>query len=128
MVGSIIQHDQRGLVQVCNELVSEPSNGIVAVENFVVVSKMISLLLGAEGPDGARNQSSLVLSLLMRFHHDTRVWPLDGCTEAISSPLVFLFLVDHIFVVAWIKEEAVLIAMADSGVQHGCNSHLCTPL
>jgi hypothetical protein len=55
MVGCIIQHYKRGLVQIGNELVPEPSDVVVTIENFVVVSKMVPLLLGAEGPDGARN-------------------------------------------------------------------------
>jgi hypothetical protein len=70
---------------------------------------MVPLLLGAEGPDGARNQSSLVLWLLMRFLH-TRVWPLDGCTEAIAAAFVLLLLIDDILVVVGVP-EAVLIAM-----------------
>jgi hypothetical protein len=69
MMCCIIQHDERELVQVCNELVSEPRNDvIVSVKNFVVVSKMISLLLGAEGLHTPRKETSLVIWLFWRFH------------------------------------------------------------
>jgi hypothetical protein len=45
MVGCIIQHDQRGLMEIGNELVSEPNNVVVTIENFVVAPLVVALLL-----------------------------------------------------------------------------------
>jgi hypothetical protein len=56
VIGCIIQHDQRGLMEIGNELVPEPSNIVVTIENFVVVSKMVPLLLWTKGPDRSRTR------------------------------------------------------------------------
>jgi hypothetical protein len=61
MVGCIIQRNERGLVELGNELVSEPNNMVVTIENFVVVHLMVPLLLWTEGPHTPRNKTSLVL-------------------------------------------------------------------
>jgi hypothetical protein len=45
-------------VQIGDQLIPELSNIVVTIENIVVVSKMVPLLLWTERPDGARNQSS----------------------------------------------------------------------
>jgi hypothetical protein len=46
----------------------------------------------------------------MHFHHHTRVWALDGCTEAIAATLVLLLLIDDILVIIGVP-EAVFIPM-----------------
>jgi hypothetical protein len=81
MIGCIVQLYKRGLVQVCNELVSEPNNIVVTIENFVVVPLMVALLLGAKGP-----------------HRKSLIGSLDGCTEALPYPLVLLLLIDDILI------------------------------
>jgi hypothetical protein len=45
----------------------------------------------------------------MCFHHHTRVWALDGGTEAIAATLVLLLLIDDILVVLWIKETVLIV-------------------
>jgi hypothetical protein len=51
VIGCIIQHYKRGLVQIGYQLIVKSSDIVGSIENFVVVSKMVPLLLGAEGPD-----------------------------------------------------------------------------
>jgi hypothetical protein len=128
MVGCIIQHYKRGLVQIGDQLISEPSHVIVAVENFVVVSKMVPLLLGAEGPDQSRHQPCFVLVwLLMRFHYNMRVWALDCGAEAVPPPLVLLLLVDDILVIIGVPEAVFIpvVVFMDVALIH---AHLSEPL
>jgi hypothetical protein len=103
-------------------LVSEPNNIVVTIENFVVVPLVVGLLLWTEGPDRSRNQSSKVLW----FSSSSRIGSLDGCTEAVPSPLVLLLLIDDILVVR-IKERVfvAMIVFMDVGLIH---AHLSEPL
>jgi hypothetical protein len=106
VIGCIIQHYKRGfLVQIGDQLIPESSNIVVAIENVVIVSKMVPLHLGAQRPDRPRNQSSQVLWSFSPYW----IGSLDGCTEAISSPLVFFFLIDDIVFIAWIKEAVFIV-------------------
>jgi hypothetical protein len=51
VIGCIIQHYKRGLVQVCKELVSEPRDVVATIENFVVVPLVVTLLLWTTSSD-----------------------------------------------------------------------------
>jgi hypothetical protein len=94
-------------MEIGKELVSEPRDVVGSIENFVVVSLVVGLLLGAEGPDRSRNQSSKVLWLFSSL----RIGSLDGCTEAVPSPLVVLLVIDDILVIFRIKQRGVFVAM-----------------
>jgi hypothetical protein len=125
MLGCIIQHDKRGLVHIGYQLIAKPNDVIVFIENFVVVSKMVPLLLWTECPDGARHQPSLVLWLLWHFH--SRIGSLDGCTEAVPPPLVLFLLVDHILVVVGVPETVFIPMVMLMDVTLIC-AHLSEPL
>jgi hypothetical protein len=84
----------------------EIGNELVTIENVVQVNLGLALLLFTEGPDGARNQSSLVIWLL--WHLNTRVWLLDCTAEAVPPPLLIFLMVDHILIVVGVAPRDCL--------------------
>jgi hypothetical protein len=84
MIRSIIQVDNGWLVQVWKQLGQPPLHKVGTVEHLVVVSLMVSLLLGAEGPHTPRHQPCFV-GRSRRVC--SWVWALNCSTEAVATAL-----------------------------------------
>jgi hypothetical protein len=105
MVGCIIEHYRRGLVQqVCNELVSEPSDVVVTIERKLCSSLQDDLPSSVDRtPRLIREQALLCPLPLLLLPLVDSVLGLQH-REAVTPPLVLLLLVDNILFIIWIEQ------------------------